>query len=290
MNAKFSGFLVVAGLALIALAMSAFVVDEREHALKLRFGEIVKSDFAPGLHFKIPVVNNVLKFSDQVLTFSPPAEEILTSEKKPASVDFFVKYRIMDPMEYYISTRGIEAVAENRLLQIIKAAIRTEFAKRTMQEVISLERNELMRDMMSEASSLADDLGISLIDVRVKQVEFSDRVAASVYRRMSEERARIAAELRAEGNEEAEQIRAAADRESTVIRSEAYRDAQRIRGEGDASAASIYADAYNQDPEFYAFYRSIEAYKNSLGKSGDMLVLDPDNDFFRYLNNRDGDK
>ncbi|MEN7342845.1 MAG: protease modulator HflC, partial [Pseudomonadota bacterium] len=281
MNAKFSGFLVIVGLALIALAMSAFTVDEREHALKLKFGEIVKADYEPGLHFKVPVVNNVLKFSDQVLTFSPDPEEILTSEKKPASVDFFVKYRITDPLEYYVSTRGIRVEAENRLLEIIKAAIRTEFAKRTMQEVISLERNELMRDMMSEASLLADDLGISLIDVRVKQVEFSARVAQSVFNRMSEERARIAAELRAEGNEEAEQIRAAADRQSTVIRSEAYRDAERIRGEGDAAAAKIYADAYNADPEFYAFYRSIEAYKNSLGKNGDLLVLDPDNDFFR---------
>lgn len=288
MNAKISGFLVVAGLALIALAMSAFIVDEREHALKLRFGEIVRADFQPGLHFKIPVVNNVLKFPNQVLTIAPEPEEILTSEKKPASVDFFIKYRITDPLEYYISTRGIEVEAENRLLEIIKAAIRTEFAKRTMQEVISLERNELMRDMMRDASSLASDLGISLIDVRVKRVEFSQRVAESVYSRMSEERARIAAELRAEGNEEAEQIRAAADRQSTVIRSEAYRDAQRIRGEGDAQAANIYAEAYNQDPEFYAFYRSIQAYKNSLGQQGDLLVLDPENDFFRYLNNRDG--
>ncbi|MFK8051924.1 MAG: protease modulator HflC [Woeseiaceae bacterium] len=289
MSARFSGFLVVVGIALIGLAMSAFVVDEREHALKLKFGEIVKADYESGLHFKVPVVNNVLKFPNQVLTIVPRPEEILTSEKKPASVDFFVKYRISDPLEYYISTRGIETEARNRLLEIIKAAIRTEFAKRTMQEVISLERNELMRDMMSDASSLASDLGITLIDVRVKRVEFSDRVAASVYNRMSEERARIAAELRAEGNEEAEQIRAGADRQSTVIRSEAYRDAQRIRGEGDAFAAKIYADAYNQDPEFYSFYRSIEAYKNSLGKSGDMLVLDPKNDFFRYLNNRDGE-
>lgn len=288
MNARFSGVLVIAGLALIGLAMSAFVVDERQHALKLRFGEIVKADFESGLHFKVPIVNNILKFPNQVLTIVPDPEEILTSEKKPASVDFFIKYRITDPLEYYISTRGIESAAESRLLEIIKAAIRTEFAKRTMQEVISLERNELMRDMMSEASSLASDLGISLIDVRVKRVEFSDRVAASVYNRMSEERARIAAELRAEGNEEAEEIRAGADRKSTVIRSEAYRDAQTVRGEGDALAAKIYADAFNQDPEFYSFYRSIEAYKNSLGQSGDMLVVDSKNDFFRYLNNRDG--
>lgn len=288
MSPRQSGWLVVIGLALIVLSMSAFIVDEREHALKLRFGEIVDADFEPGLHFKIPIYNEVLKFSNQVLTIAPKPEEILTTEKKPASVDFFVKYRISDPLEYYISTRGNAEAARNRLLEIIKAAIRTEFAKRTMQEVISLERNELMRDMMSEASALASDLGISLIDVRVKRVEFSARVAESVYNRMSEERARIAAELRAEGAEEAEQIRASADRQSTIIRSEAYRDAQTIRGSGDAEAAKIYADAYNADREFYAFYRSIQAYKESLGKSGDLLVLDPNSDFFRYLNDREG--
>ena len=289
MNAKYSGILVIAGLVLVALGLSAYTVDEREHALKLRFGEIVKSDFNPGLHFKIPVYHEIRKFPNQVLTIAPPPEEILTTEKKPASVDFFVKYRISEPVTYYISTRGLESVVRERLLEIIKAAIRTEFAKRTMQEVISLERNELMRDMMSEASELAGELGISLIDVRVKRVEFSPRVADSVYKRMREERGRIAAELRAEGDEEAVEIRSAADRESTVIRSEAYRDAQRIRGEGDAFAAKIYADAYNADREFYAFYRSLQAYRTSLGNSGDLLVIDPNSDFFRYLKNRQGE-
>ena len=289
MNSKVSIVLVVLGLILVGLGLTAFTVDEREHALKLRFGEIVKSDFEPGLHFKVPVYNEVRKFSNQVLTIAPRPEEILTTEKKPANVDFFVKYRIAEPETYYISTRGLESVVEQRLLEIIRAAIRTEFAKRTMQEVISLERNELMQDMMTEASALASELGIRLIDVRVKQVEFPPEVAGSVYRRMEEERGRIAQQLRAEGQEEAEEIRAQADREATVIRSEAYRDAQRIRGEGDARAAKIYADAYNADREFYAFYRSLQAYRQSLGTDGDLLVIDPNSDFFRYLKNRDGE-
>lgn len=288
MNSKASIVLVVLGLALVGLGLTAFTVDEREHALKLRFGEIVKSDYEPGLKFKVPVYNEIRKFSNQVLTIAPRPEEILTTEKKPANVDFFVKYRIAEPETYYISTRGLESVVEQRLLEIIRAAIRTEFAKRTIQEVISLERNELMQDMMSEASALASELGITLIDVRVKQVEFPPEVAGSVFRRMREERGRIAQQLRAEGQEEAEELRAQADREATVIRSEAYRDAQRLRGEGDAVAAKIYADAYNADREFYAFYRSLQAYRQSLGAEGDLLVIDPDSDFFRYLKDRDG--
>ncbi|MEM8547679.1 MAG: protease modulator HflC [Pseudomonadota bacterium] len=287
MKSGASMILVLAGLILVGLGLSAFTVDEREHALKLKFGEIVESEFEPGLHFKIPVYHEVRKFSKQVLTIAPPAEEILTTEKKPALVNFFVKYRIADPSAFYISTRGFEDVVRNRLTEIIKAAILTEFAKRTMQEVISVERNVLMQDMMTEASALAVELGIELIDVRVKQVEFSPRVAESVYKRMREERGRIAEQLRSEGREEAAVIRAGADRRSTVIKSEAYRDAQRIRGEGDASAAGIYAAAYNEDPEFYAFYRSLEAYRSSLGNEGDLLVLDPDSDFFRYLNQRE---
>ncbi|MEL7024486.1 MAG: protease modulator HflC [Pseudomonadota bacterium] len=288
MKTSISIFLVVVGLVLVTLGLSAFTVDERQHALKLRFGEIVGKDYEPGLHFKIPVYNEVIKFSNQVLTIAPQQpEDILTTEKKPASVDFFLKYRISDPETYYVSAQGSELVVSAQLLQIIRAAIRTEFAKRTMQEVISLERNELMQDMMADASALANELGISLIDVRVKRVEFSDRVSESVYNRMREERSRIAQQLRAEGAEEAVEIRATADRESTVIRSEAYRDAQQIRGEGDARAAAIYASAYNADREFYAFYRSLEAYRNSLGSAGDLLVLDPDSDFFRYLNNRE---
>ncbi|MEM9171542.1 MAG: protease modulator HflC [Pseudomonadota bacterium] len=287
MKSTGSIILVLIGAALVALGLSAFTVDEREHALKLQVGEIVKSDYAPGLHFKIPVYQEVRRFPKQVLTISPKAEEILTTEKKPALVNFFVKYRIVDPTAYYISTRGDESVVQKRLTEIIKSAILTEFAKRTMQEVISVERNVLMQDMMRDASSDAVDFGIELVDVRVKQVDFSPRVADSVYKRMREERGRIAEQLRSEGREEAQVIRAGADRRSTVILSEAYRDAQRVRGEGDATAARIYANAYNADPEFYAFYRSLEAYKSSLGSDGDLLVLDPDSDFFRYLNQRE---
>lgn len=288
MNSKVSSVLVILGLILVGLGLTAFTVDEREHALKLRFGEVVKSDFNPGLHFKIPVYNEIRKFSKQVLTIAPRPEEILTTEKKPANVDFFVKYRIAEPQTYYISTRGLESVVQERLLEIIRAAIRTEFAKRTIQEVISLERNELMQDMMTEASALASELGILLIDVRVKQVEFPPEVAGSVYRRMREERGRIAQQLRAEGLEEAEKIRAEADEQATILRSEAYAEAEEIRGEGDAESADIYAQAYDVDREFYAFYRSLQAYRQSLGTQGDLLVIDPDSDFFRYLKNRDG--
>ena len=199
-------------------------------------------------------------------------------------VDFFVKWRIIDSVQFYISTGGSQSLANNRLSEIIKNAIVTEFGKRSVQEAISVERAELIKDMLATASSAAQGLGVELIDVRVKQVEFPDDVRNSVYQQMREERARIAAERRAEGMEISEQKKSTADKERTIILADANKDSQIIRGEGDASAADIYSTAYNQDPEFYAFYRSIDAYRNSLGRAGDIMVIDPNNEFFRYLN------
>jgi len=211
-----------------------------------------------------------------------------TAENEALQVDFFVKWRIVDTVRFYTSTGGLLQVGDDRLSEIIKNSVVTEFGKRSVEESISVGRAELMRDMLNTASAAANDLGVELIDFRVKQVEFMDDVRNSVYAQMAAERARIAAERRAEGREAAEGKRATADRERTVILADAYRDGQIIRGEGDARAAEIYANAYNKDREFYAFYRSIDAYRKSMGKEGDLLVLDPDNDFFRYLNQSDG--
>ena len=286
-NSRF-GILVFAGLALIVLGLSVFTVDERELAVKLKFGRVVTADFEPGLHFKIPFINNVRKFPRRIQTIRGAEEEIFTFERKELLVDFFVKWRVVDSVQYYTSTGGYSEVAGARLEEIIKNAIVTEFGKRTVQEAISVQRTELVRDMLESSSLTARELGVELVDVRVKQVEFPPAIRDSVYKQMSQERARVAAELRAQGREIATELRADADLERTIIESEAYRDAQKLRGEGDAIAAQIYAGAYEKDPEFYAFYRSIEAYQKSMGKSGDLLVLDPNNEFFRYLNQSDG--
>ncbi|NOX69657.1 MAG: protease modulator HflC [Gammaproteobacteria bacterium] len=286
-NGKFGG-LVIAGLALIILGMSVFTVNERDLAIKLQVGEVVRSDYEPGLHFKIPLLQTVRKFPKRILTITDRPDRIFTAERLALQVDFFVKWRIVDAVRFYTSTGGSLNVANDRLSEIIKNSIVTEFGKRTVQEAISAERAELMRDMLATASVTAEGLGIEFEDVRVKQVEFPDDVRNSVYRQMREERGRIAAERRAEGVEIAEQKRAAADRERTVIIANANRDSQIIRGEGDAKAAEIYATAYSKDAEFYRFYRSINAYRSSVGRSGDIMVINPDNEFFRYLNNSKG--
>jgi membrane protease subunit HflC len=222
------------------------------------------------------------------LTISDRPERVFTAENEALEVDFFVKWRIVDPVRFYTSTGGSATIGDDRLSEIIKNAVVTEFGKRTVTQAISVGRAELMQDMLTTAAATAEDLGVELIDFRVKQVEFMEDVRNSVYQRMAAERKRIAAERRAEGRALAEQKRASADRERTVILADAYRDGQIIRGEGDATAAEVYASAYNKDPEFYAFYRSIDAYRKSMGQEGDLLVLDPDNDFFRYLNESDG--
>lgn len=280
--------LVLAGLVLVALGLSAFTVNERELAIKLQVGQVVQAHYEPGLHFKIPVFQTVRKFPKRLLTISDDPERIFTAERLALQVDFFVKWRIVDAVQYYTSTRGSEEVAANRLSQIVQDAIVTEMGKRTVQEAISVERAELMRDMLAAASATAEGLGVDLVDVRVKQVEFPLDVRDSVYLQMREERKRVATELRAEGREIAEERMARADRDRTVILANAGRESQQIRGEGDARAAAIYAEAYGKDPEFYAFYRSINAYVEALGQSGDILVIEPDNDFFRYLNQSGG--
>jgi len=283
MSSKFN--LVLVGLVLIAtvVRMTVFTVDEREHVIKFRFGEIVKADYQPGLHFKIPFVNNIARYPDRILTYEESEERFLTGEKKNLIVDYFVTWRITDPAQYYRSARGDELFAAQRLSAIIREGIKAEFSQRTVQEVVAAERSEIMNQMLVTASTQAPALGLEVVDVRVMRIELSDEVSGSVFSRMQQERGRVAAQLRAEGEEEAERIRADADRQRTIILAEAYRDAERIRGEGDAVAAETYANAYSQNPEFYAFYRSMSAYRQSIGGQQDVLVLSPDSEFFQFL-------
>jgi len=268
----------------VVLLNSIFTVDERELALKFRFGEVIQTGYEPGLHFKVPFVNNVQKYPKRILTINNPQELFLTLEKKNLFVDFFIKWKINDVQQYYRATGGDELVAAQRLLETVKDGIRSEFAKRTVIEVVSEERRDIMADMLDRGAENAITLGIELIDVRVKKIELSDEVSESVYNRMRQERARIASELRAEGAENAEIIRAEADRDVTVIVANAYKDSEIIKGEGDARQTEIYASAYQKDSEFYSFTRSIEAYKKSIGTGNDILVLDAKGDFFKYLN------
>jgi membrane protease subunit HflC len=288
-NGRFA-FLVLVGLAFVAIGLSAFTVNEREMAIKLQVGEVVEANYEPGLHWKWPIYQNVRKFPRRILTISDQPERIFTAERRALQVDFFVKWRIVDPVNFYTSTGGSARLANDRLSEIIRNAIVTEFGKRSVEQAISVERAELMSDMLATASETATGLGVVLVDVRIKQVEFPNDVKNAVYREMREERARVAAELRAQGRQTSEEKRSEADKQRTIILADAYRDGQIIRGEGDALAAEIYASAYNRDPEFYEFYRSIDAYKKSVGKSGDILVLDPNNEFFRYLNSSSGDR
>ena len=286
-NGRF-GIVIIMGLALVALGLSAFTVNEREIAIKLQVGEVVRSDYEPGLHFKIPIIQNVRKFPKRILTIDDEPQRVFTLERTAMQVDYFVKWRITDPVQFYTSTAGSQVIATERLLEIVKNSIVTEFGKRSIKEAISVERVELMRDLLTSSATTAEGLGIELVDFRVKQVEFVEEVRDSVYQQMREERARVAAEIRAEGSEAAELIRSTADKDRTVLLANAYRDGQIIRGEGDARSAEIYASAFTKDAEFYSFYRSLDAYRKSIGKSGDILVLDPNNEFFRYLNRSDG--
>lgn len=282
------GLLVAAVVAVILGLMSVFTVDERDLAVKFRFGEIVETGFKPGLHFLIPFVNNIEKYPRPILTINNPQEQFLTKEKKNLLVDFFVKWRITDVGEYYRASGGNESLASQRLLEILKDGIRAEFAKRTVPQVVAAERRELLDAMLSAAREDATSLGIEIVDVRVKRIEFSDEVSESVFNRMRQERARTAAELRAQGAEAAEQIRADADRQRTVIIATAYRDAEVLRGEGDAESARIYANAYRKNPEFFAFYRSLSAYRRSLGQPNDLMLLDTKGEFFRFLKQSEG--
>lgn len=270
--------------ALVLAALSMFVVDQRQNALVFRLGEVIAVKKEPGLYFKIPLLDNVRYFDVRILTIdNPEAERFLTSEKKNVLVDLFVKWRITDVRQYYVSVRGEESAAATRLQQTINDGLRAEFGNRTVHEVVSGERDQIMELMRKKANEDAKSIGAEVIDVRLKRVDLPQEVSEAVYRRMEAERKRVANELRSTGAAESEKIRADADRQREVIIAEAYRDSQRIKGEGDARATSIYARAYEPNAEFYAFYRSLEAYKQSFKNRNDVLVLEPNSDFFKYL-------
>ena len=286
-NSRFVGIIIV-GLGLLVFGLTAFTVNERELTIKLQVGEVVRADYEPGIHFKIPIIQTVRKFPSRILKIDDEPQRVFTLERTGMQVDYFVQWRIVDEVSFYTSTGGSQFIAEERLREIVRNSVVTEFGKRTVQEAISVERVELMRDMLTTAATTAQGIGIELVDFRVKQVEFVQEARDSVYNRMREERARVAAQTRGLGREVESLTRSTAEKDRTIILADANKQGQIIRGEGDARAAEIYADAYSQDPEFYAFYRSIDAYRNSVGRGGDILVLDPDNEFFRYLNSSDG--
>ena len=280
--------LVVAVLIAILLSSSLYTVKETQVALKLRLGEIVSIENEPGLKFKTPFVNNVVRFDKRIQTLDSAAESFLTVEKKNVVVDSFVKWRIVDTQKFYISTGGVMAQANLRLAQNNQDALRSEFSKRTIIEVISDEREAIMASVKAKLKAIAEDeYGIEVVDVRIKRIELSQEVRNSVYSRMETERKGLANKYRANGAEEAEKLQAFADKERTIILANAYRDSEKIRGEGDAISASNYAEAYSQDAEFYSFYRSLESYKKSFSEQGDILVLNPDSEFFRHFNPTD---
>ncbi len=277
----FPWFFVVAGL-LLFVAFSLFSVNETEYAIRTRFGEIIDTRYKPGLHLKWPW-DRVTKFDRRILSESYPGETFLTNDGRGLIVDFYVKWRVKDPATYYSAAGGSEAIATQRLAEIVKDGIKSVVAQRTLQQIVSAERAAVTSQMFGQASRNAGGLGVDLIDVRVQRIDLPEEVATRVYESMKQNFAKTASRLRAEGQQENATIRANADRERTVILADAERDALRIRGEGDATAAQTYAHAYARDPEFYAFYRSLQAYERSLGKDSDLLVLTPDGEFFRYL-------
>jgi membrane protease subunit HflC len=271
---------------MVVAAMTLFTVDQRQYALIFQLGEIKEVVKEPGLAFKWPLIQNVRFFDKRILTLdSAEPERFLTAEKKPVLVDSFVKWRIDDVMKYYISVSGDETIAKTRLSQTVNAGLREEFGRRTVHDVVSGERDKIMADVRRKADADMRAIGVQIIDVRLKRVDLPPEVSESVYRRMETERKRVANELRSQGAADAEKIKADADRQREVIIAEAYRDAQKIKGEGDAKAASIYAGAFNQNAEFYSFYRSLEAYRQSFKSKNDVLVIEPNSDFFKYLKN-----
>jgi membrane protease subunit HflC len=274
--------------AIVIFGMSAFTVDQRRHAIVFQLGEIKEVISEPGLNFKWPLIQNVRYFDKRVLTLdTTEPERFITSEKKNVLVDLYVKWRIIDVRQFYISVQGDEARAKTRLEQTVNAGLREELGKRTVHEVVSGERDKIMEDMRVRADQDARKIGVQIVDVRLKRVDLPTEVSESVYRRMEAERKRVANELRSEGSAEAEKIRADAEKQREIIVAEAYRDAQRIKGEGDAKASAIYGSAFSQSPEFYAFYRSLEAYRSAF-KKGDVMVLEPNADFFKYMKSTGG--
>jgi membrane protease subunit HflC len=267
------------------VAMSTFIVHEREIAIKFKLGEIVESDYKPGIYFQIPIINNVKKFDSRILTMDTPSERFLTAEKKNVIVNSFAKWRIVDPKTFYTATAGDERQAIARMASIINNELKGQIASKNMREVISGERATIMQVVTDNADIKIRDLGIDLIDVRIKKVELPENVSNNVYRRMATERQTVAKEFRSRGEEQAKQIRANADRQREEILAEAYRKSEEIRGEGDALSAKTYADSYNQDREFYSFYRSMKAYSVSMGNNQDMILLSPESEFFKYFKN-----
>ncbi|WP_462319799.1 protease modulator HflC [Halochromatium sp.] len=276
----------VALLALIVYA-STFVVQQWETAIKLRLGEIVRSGYEPGLHFKVPVLNNIMHFDARIQTLDSRPQRFLTIEKKDVIVDSYTKWRINDAAQFFRSTGGDTARAERLLAERINTALRDEFGKRTIQEVVTEDRIELMKALTKVSDTQAGELGIEVLDVRVKKIDLPPEVSESVYNRMRAERERVARDLRAKGAEAAERIRADADRQRTVIIADAYKEAEETRGQGDGRAAEIYATTYQRNPSFYAFYRSLDAYRRTFADQGSTLVLSPDSEFFRFFNSQD---
>ena len=283
MNSR-TQILIPAGLSLLVLGyMSVFYVKEHEKAILFRLGEMVESDYKPGLHFKAPIINNVSTFDARVLTLDAKSERFLTSEKKNVIVDSFAKWRIGDVGLFYTTVGGDEFQANLRLDQIMKDAMRSEFGVRTIKQLISEDRSELRETLLAKLSPTAEKFGIELIDIRIKRIDLPQEVSSSVFQRMRAERERVAREFRSQGAESAEQISAEADKQKQVIVANAQRDAENIRGRGDAQSAEIYAKSFGKNPEFYAFYRSLQAYQNSFEKTQDTLVLKPNSDFFKYF-------
>lgn len=279
-----TAILVIGAIIAVIVALSAFTVQEYQYAIKFRLGEITRVDYEPGLHWKVPFINNVRTFDKRIQALDMPPEEVNTIEQKYLDVDYFVMWKIIDPGQYYVATRGGDVeVARDRLSQIIRRFLREEFAKRTLIEVISQQRGQIMNDLTSVADARATEFGIDVIDVRIKQIELTEQVLGSVFRRMETERLEFANELRSLGREQAERTRALADREVRVLLAEARKESEQIRGQGDARATDVYAQAYEQDREFYSFFRSLQAYQRSFDGKDDVLVLDPESEFFDYF-------
>ena len=284
MKTSIGNILIGVATVLILLSLSMFVVDQRQTVIVLQLGEMVGVKTTPGLYFKIPLVQNVRYFDSRILTLdSVEPERFITAEKKNIMVDSFVKWRIADVKQYYISVGGDEIRAKTRLMQTVNSSMREEFGKRTINEVVSGERDKIMKALSQKADLDARKIGVQVLDVRLKRVDFPTEISESVYRRMDAERKRVANELRATGNAESEKIRADADRQREVTLADAYRDAQKIKGKGDAKASAIYAAAFGRNTEFYAFYRSMDAYKQSFKNKSDVMVVDPSSSFFKYL-------
>ncbi|MDG1496233.1 MAG: protease modulator HflC [Porticoccaceae bacterium] len=280
---------IVVAVLLMVASSTLYVVSETERGVKLRFGRLVEADIQPGLHVKMPFADDVRLFDARVLTVDAQPASFFTVEKKRLIVDSYAKWRIANVETYYKATGGVETVAHNRLANRVNNGLRNQFGTRTLHEVVSGERDALMEDITSDLNeSVLGSLGIEVVDVRVKRIDLPQEVSSQVFRRMTAEREKEATELRSTGKEKAERIRASADRERTIELANAYRDAEQLRGAGDAEAAGIYATSYQQDPEFYSFVRSLNAYKNSFSNKGDIMLVAPDSDFFKYLQNQDG--